>query len=365
MERRFIGIDLHKKSFTMAIKSQNDSKKFHMKTMLFTNEGIEELKSLLQPEDYVAIEASTPSFYFYDKIAPVVKKCVVVNPRKFKVVSESTSKTDKKDAKLLAKYLSYEDLLPEVFVPDENIRKLRTLFAMYDLTKKQISQARNKIASLLLQYGVSLEQTFLFKKTNRNAIFNISLDSDIKDLLKLLYDKFDYLEEEKEKITFRIFDYGKKLYEKEIDILTSISGISILIALSLIADIAGIKRFDNSRKLCSYLGVVPKVDNSGNTTRHGSIKRDSRNGSRTLLTQVIQHLYNNSEHLKSFYDRKRKGKGAGKVRVAIMRKVITMIYHMLSKEEYSYYRNEKSQNRKFRDRNRFLEKHREKYTKVA
>jgi len=346
MKRRFIGIDLHKKSFTMAIKDEDG--KIVVSTMELLPANIEKLKTMLKKTDYVAVEVSGSTFYFYDQIKDCVEKCVVVNPKKFKVVCESTNKTDKKDAKLLAKYLSYEDLLPEVYVPNQNIRKLRSYFSLYNLTKKQVNQTKNRIGSLLLYNGINLEPDFLYAKNNRNAVLNIDLDNDYKEIIKKLYEKLDYLEKEKEFITYKMFKHGKQNYKKEIDILTSISGISVLIALALISDIADIKRFLNAKKLCSYLGVVPKVDSSGETTKIGSLQRDSRKISRSLLTQVITHLHNNSEHLTSFYYRK-KSKGAGKARIALMRKTITMIYHMLSKNEYSYYRDEKKQVRKIRE----------------
>jgi transposase len=358
MKRRFIGIDLHKKSFTVAIKNEDGI--ISIFTMELLPDSIEKLKSMLKKTDYVAVEASGSTFYFYDQIKECVEKCVIVNPKRFKVVYESSNKNDKKDAKILAKYLSYEDLLPEVYVPDENIRKLRSYFSLYNLTKKQINQTRNRICSLLLFNGINLEPAFLFDKSNSNAIYNLDIDKDYIEILKRLYEKLEDLEKEKEFFTYKMFAFGKEKYENEINILTSISGISILIALALISDIADIKRFNNSKKLCSYLGVVPKVDSSGGTTKIGSLQRESRKNSRTLLTQVIRHLCNNSDHLKDFFLRKKK-KGYCKAKVAIMRKIITIIYHMLSKNEYCYYYDEKKQERKLKSWELFLKKGEEKF----
>ena len=335
MQRRFIGIDLHKESFTVAIKNQSGEIKIH--TFDFANKSIEKFKELLSPDDYVAIEVSTSTFYMYDIINPLVKKCVIVHPKKFRIICESTSKTDKKDAKLLAKYLSYEDLLPEVYVPDHNIRKLRTLFSMYNLNNKQITQIKNRIHSILLQNGIPLSKNIIRCKKYRNAIFNLEIDNLYIDLIKHLFKKMDLLLEEKEYLTYKILSLGEK-YKKDINILTSLSGISVLIALALISDIADIKRFKNPNKLASYLGVVPKVDNTGNTIHNGRIHKDSRKNTRTLLTQVVKHLYNNSPELKDFYIRKRKAKGAGKARIALIRKIIFFIFWMISKNKYSYYR---------------------------
>ena len=95
MKRRFIGIDLHKKSFTVAIK--NEEGKINVFTFELSPASIEKLKSMLKKTDYIAIEAGSLTFFFYDQIKDFVAKCVIVNPKKFKVVSESSKKTDKNE----------------------------------------------------------------------------------------------------------------------------------------------------------------------------------------------------------------------------------------------------------------------------
>jgi transposase len=357
METRFIGVDLHKKSFTTAVKIKEGE--FKMYCFNFDFQGIEDFKKTLMHEDYVAIESSTQAFFLYNQIISLVKKCVIVNPRKFKVISDSTSKTDKKDAKLLADYLKYEDLLPTVYVPDKDIIKLRSYFSIYKLTNKQIAQTKNRIQSILLQNGIVLESSFLFNNKYREAVLNVDIDKGYVEIIKCLYEKLDYLIKEKETITYKIFIHGKR-YKKETEIITSLSGISMLIAFCLISDIGDIKRFGNAKKLCSYLGVVPKVDSSGESCYAGKIHKEARKDSRSLLTQVINHLCNNSEYLKDFYDRKKKAKSCGKARIAVIRKIIVIIYHMLVNNEYYYYRDPKKHERKILEYDKFIKTYEEK-----
>ena len=71
MKRRFIGIDLHKKSFTIAIKDEEG--KISIITMELLPKNVEKLQTMLKKTDYVAIEVSGPTFYFYDQIKDYVE----------------------------------------------------------------------------------------------------------------------------------------------------------------------------------------------------------------------------------------------------------------------------------------------------
>jgi transposase len=346
MEVRFVGIDLHKKTIVAAIRM--DGKTVNLLTFENLPAGIEKLKTELKENDYVAIEASTQAFDLHDRIIDKVKKCIIVNSRKFKIISDSTSKTDKKDAKLLAEYLSYDDLLPEVYVPDPRIRQLRSLVKSYNLLNDQIVKCKNRIHSLLMQNGIDLAAAFIFDKSNRKAILNCDFAEENKFQIKVFWDILDNLDDKKIELRERIL-YFSQFLKKEIKLLTSVSGISAFIAIVIMSDIANISRFKNAKHLCSYLGVVPRVDNSGERERSGRIHKESRKATRTILTQVVTHLKNNSISLNEFYTKKKDIKGAGKARIALIRKIITAIYHMLKKEEYAYYRVESKHFRKLKE----------------
>ena len=100
---KFYGIDLHHDSFIAAIIDENNqitTRKVSLHLKKFT----EFLKELSE-DDYIAVEASTNSFWFYDQVIGLVKDCLVINPWKFLQIYKSNKKTDKIDAKKIAKTL--------------------------------------------------------------------------------------------------------------------------------------------------------------------------------------------------------------------------------------------------------------------
>ena len=110
-------------------------------------------------QDYVMLEASTNTFGFVDIIKEKVKEVKVVNPLEIRMIYDSEKKSDKEDAEKLAKILRYEieggeEITKGVYVPEERIRKLRSLYTSYKLIKKEIGGLKNRVRSLEREVGV-------------------------------------------------------------------------------------------------------------------------------------------------------------------------------------------------------------------
>ena len=109
MEKRYIGIDLHRNRFTCCIRLENER-------TYVTEWALEDLGRFvnkLRPSDEVAVEITSNTRLFHEAVARHVARVVVVDTNQFRVISHSVKKTDPNDARLLALYLS-KDLLPEV-----------------------------------------------------------------------------------------------------------------------------------------------------------------------------------------------------------------------------------------------------------
>jgi len=143
---------------------------------------------------------------------------------------------------------------------------------------------------------------------------------------------------------------------KEIDILTSMKGVSVFTAIAIIADIISVKRFPNSKQFASYLRSTPKVDSSNEKTIIKSTNKAGRKVAITLLSQALNHYRDASPSAKRWHDRLRQYKKAGIVRMGLCRKMITEIYQMLKKEEYHYFRDINNHRKKMDEYYSFLKK---------
>ena len=139
---RHIGVDLHKTNFVACFIEADDTQR--LETYPLTGDGLARFTRQLSEADELAVEATQNVYYFYDQVKGHVSRVAVVDTYRFGVVAKSKKKTDKADARALARFLKL-GWLPEVAVPSEQVRALR-----------QLLQARETLVSMLW-YGFPKE----------------------------------------------------------------------------------------------------------------------------------------------------------------------------------------------------------------
>jgi transposase len=357
MSIKFYGIDLHKKYSTISVLNlEGEEIEFIHKCT-----DLKGYISKLGKDDYAVIEACTGSFHWADEIESQGATCFIIDPYKFKIIRDSWKKTDKHDARNMSQALWISQIqdrfgLPTVYKPEKNIRELRRLFSCYDQLNKQIKTAKNYIQSILTDDGIVLPDTTvskLFKNENEALIIlnecgipcagRICIEHSLELLWVLL--------EKKVVIKKEIYLAGESLRDK-VELLITIKGVTPLLALAFLSDVGDVTRFKKAKQMYAYLGVVPKVKSSGGKTVMGHINRASRKLTRTLCTQSVHHVAKSSEYLTEYYTNLKKLKGAGKARIALIRKLMGIMRRMLlSGEEYRWI-NKENYERKLTQYNR-------------
>ena len=121
----------------------------------FKLERIEQFKELLRPDDGVAVEATGNTRYFVESIADRPAAVKVLDPRKFKVISESAQKTDKNDARLIAYFLS-KDMIPEIRLKSRNYCEVQSLAHTRDKLVKLRTILKNKVNNIELIIAIKI-----------------------------------------------------------------------------------------------------------------------------------------------------------------------------------------------------------------
>lgn len=333
----YYGIDLHSGSFQAAVLDNAQDKIPQFKCGL-DHESLTKFIGKLTQNDHLAVEASTNTFWFLDQVKDHVKEAFAVDPMKFSIIGNATKKTDRVDAEKLAKKLKYfveydrnRDEFPTVYVPPKEARELRTLFTTYGIVKKERNMLKNRVRSLLRQNGVlGFEKRNLSEGKTQRDILAKEMPSSISFQIELFFRLIGEQEKAMKELEKGILMQAQ-CFRREIEILISIKGVSAFIAAAIMADVVDIRRFPNAKHFCSYLRAAPRIDASGNTARVGKINKQSRKLSMGLLVECINHFRASSERLDQFYVRKCRGKSRGKVRVAVVRKILTAMFHMLKK----------------------------------
>ena len=380
----FIGIDISKSSFNYSVVDEG-CKQIENGKLSMDRNGFGEFKKVTEKykESIVACE-STGSFHInlISFLLTFKREVAIINPSLIKRFSWSVSlrktKTDEIDAYMIAtfvcknkenvNYLMLDDI--DSIVP---IARLRESIAK-DIakTKTQIRQHLNitfpelernyniftySILNLLKSFpsakaiqgasnmkiyraikhkgagrGVNVTPKEI-KKLAKNSIGHASfeyetlVEYDVEHLLFLL--------EKMEKIEKQFIDKINRSRKDDIDILTSIKGIGDITASYFIAEIGNIDRFKNKKKLIAYIGTDPSIAQSGSSiNRRGRIsKKGSKSLRRTLYIMAMGTIRSN-EYFKSYYLKKRQeGMQHRKAIVALMNKLVRVIYALLKKRE--------------------------------
>ena len=146
------------------------------------------------------------------------------------------------------------------------------------------------------------------------------------------------------------------------ELLISIKGVTPLIALAFLADMAEVRRLRTLRKMNACPGLVPRAKNSGGKERSGHITRGSRKLTRTIFTQCVHHVAASSVSLDRCYREPPEKRGTGRARVVVIRKLCGMMRRMLLNGEQYRCMDRGLYQKKLRQHERMLKRMKEERT---
>jgi transposase len=322
MEKRYIGIDLHRNRFTCCIQLENERTYLTDWEMADLGKFVKKLR----PTDEVAVEITGNTRLFHDAVAAHVARIVVVNTSQFRVIRQSVKKTDPHDARTLALYLS-KDMLPEVRMKDKQRGQLASLTQTRDTLVKLRTALKNKINNILSARGLNLPKEALSSEKKLAEVLELPFDEIVQIELRVLVGQIRSLNQSIAELEKTIGEEGSKLDGHRN--LASIKGIGKTTSAILLSVIGDVKDFADEGHLASYFGIVPRVSNSNETEHSGRIHKRGTKLGRTALVQSSLIAARYSPYLKRFYEQVKARRGAGKAIIALARKFLGVIYRTL------------------------------------
>jgi transposase len=292
----------------------------------------------LDPEDEIALEATTNSDAIATMLRPLVRRVVVSNPRKTRAIAEAKVKTDKVDARILAQLLA-ADFLPETWVADDRTRMLRRLVMRRTHLVKQRTRLKNQVHGIMSRNLVpTCPHADLFSAVGRRWLASQDLPADEWRSVGALIRQLDF--------------HGDELAELERDIaveaiddpvvarLMTVPGIDVTVAISIVAAVGDFSRFDSPDRLVSYLGLNPRVRQSGNGPAvHGRITKAGPAQARGMLVEAAFSASRAPGPLRAFYRRVKDRRGFQIATVATARKMTVLCWHLITRgEDYAFAR---------------------------
>ena len=341
----FIGVDLHKTQFTVHTRTENRVESMDQIIQYpVTNEGYANfLKRIrnLKTRGYevkIGVESTGNTRYFKSQVEKAGAEVTVINTLKFKVINESTKKTDKHDASTISEFLS-KDMLPESYLCNKETENLRRLLKSRERLVRSIVGQKNEIHALLVSMGLPDELRCLQSKKGRQKILD-TLESNNDYVLeaqsvKLMIAIIEQMENGVKTVEKQLTELTKE--DEMVNRLMTIRGCGKITAWTIRAYTEDIGRFATAKKYAAFCGLVPWVQDSNETIHHGKITKRGPQELRTSFVQLvlgIRRCKDTSEwRMMQRYEYMKKNKGSGKSIVATARKMAEIVWTMLSEKK--------------------------------
>jgi transposase len=281
----------------------------------------------------VVIEATTNAWHIYDQLEPLVGTVVVADARQVKQIATTATKTDRHDVLILAQLLR-ADLIPAVWVPPTHVRELRSLIAHRERLTRMRVMCFNRLHSMLHRYAFQPPKGSLDAQKHRawwsSVPFSITERLRVDQDLELI----DSIDAQLQKVDDALAELSKEEpWVEEMPYLLQVPGVGWLTALTLLAAIGDIKRFESAQKLVGYAGLGAGVHKSGTRHQTGGITKEGRRELRRVLVEAAHTAVRRHPHWKAVFERLEVRIGTQKAIVAIARKLLIAIWHIWHKRQ--------------------------------
>ena len=328
-EARFVGLDLHRHDVMVGAVNAQQTIVLNPQRVTLRRFALWASRHL-QPTDQVAIEATTNTWALYDLIVPHVAKVIVAHPQQVRLIASAKVKNDKRDALILAQLLA-ANLLPEVWVPPPHVRQLRSLIVHRHHLAKQRRMAKNRLRGVLFRFNLLAPAGDVASPDNRAWWQSLSLNT--VERLRVQHDlgTLDHLADQITDVHASLAQLSVCIpWSEDVPFLLQMPGIGLISAMTLLSAIGDITRFPTPKHLVGYAGLGAGVRSSGQTTRSGPITKSGRGELRTTLIQVAWAASRYSPYWRACFSRLAPHKGSQKAITIIARKILVVIWHVLT-----------------------------------
>jgi transposase len=326
---RYVGLDVGRDfAHAAVVDGRGSARKLGRFRM---GEELAAFAASLGPNDAVALEASGNTWALAELLGRHAGRVVVSNPLRTRAIADAKRKTDDIDAATLAELLA-ADYLPAVWVPDAATRQLRRLVAHRASLVRDRTATRNRVTAILSRALLHPPVSDAFGVRGRAWLASLELPPEerlaLDSALRLDALLCGEVELAERAIAAMVVDDGRLRH------LLTIPGIGLVTAAGILALVGDISRFPRSTRLVSYLGLDPRVRQSGDRPAHaGHISRAGQAHARGLLTEAAHSAVRSPGPLATAFARLRARRGGGIAIVAVARKLAVLVWHLLSKDE--------------------------------
>jgi len=337
----YVGIDYHKKSWNVTVLGEQ----YEHKTMS-QNPDPDLLAAYLKRNfpggTYHAVyEAGFSGFKSCRRLNELGVNCVIIHPADVPTSQkEKLQKTDKVDSRKLARTLRSNEL-EAIHIPDVELEADRALVRQRFRMVKDVSRTKNRVKSLLFQFGISIPECFTVAQTRHWSSLYINwlkeLEVNNKSLRQVL-DNYIAVGEIQRKELLMINKQLRELalseaYKNNYSLLQSIPGIGLMMAITFLVQIGNVERFKRLDDLANYIGLVPRMYGSGEKMQTGKMLKRGRKELKIMLIEASWVAIRKDPALMLKFNELSKRMHKNKAIIRIARKMLSRIRFVLQNQQ--------------------------------
>jgi transposase len=353
----YVGMDVHKDSIAVAyVAQEHQAEVVYLGTIGTRQSDIDKLLRRLQSKSKYLVfvyEAGPCGYWLYRYLSKKDQVCRVVAPSLIPKKAGDRVKTDRRDATQLARLMRAGELTP-VYVPQVEDEAVRDLSRAREDTLRDLKAAKLRLKAFLLRHDIRYTGQATWGPAHRRWLSEVVCPTPAQPIV------FQEYVRAVNEHTERLQRLEQALQEQVhawrlapvVEALQALRGVQFTVAVTTVAELGDLTRFDNPRQLMSYLGLTPSEYSSGERRRQGTITKAGNTHARRALVEgawayrypakVSRHLQLRLEKLpkpiqdiswkaqvrlcKRYRQLLARGKNANQVVVAIARELVAFMW---------------------------------------
>jgi transposase len=285
----FIGMDVHKETIAVGIAEEGGVPRYYGEIMNTPAAIAKLVKKAAGKKDRAAFcyEAGPCGYGVYRQISGMGYRCDVVAPSLIPKKAGERVKTDRRDAVMLTRLYRTGELTA-VWVPEREQEAIRDLTRAREDIKGMERHARQRLSGFLLRHDKRYHGKSKWTPGHFRWLEAVRLESTIQqivfheyvDMVKQLQGRVASIEEEMRK-ALTGWSWGLV-----VEALMALRGVNLITAMTVVAEIGDMSRFESPRQLMAHLGLVPSEHSSGSRQKRGGITKTGNGHVRRVLTEA-------------------------------------------------------------------------------
>lgn len=323
-----VGIDLHKKTITLCVVNQQRQVVGRKTLACASPEAIRAFFAALGPFQAV-VEATASYEWLWQLLEPLAQRLVLAHPKKLRIIAESTRKSDKLDAQVLAEFLAL-DMIPPAYRPTPRQRQHRVLVRQRFYVRGRGTAVKSKIRRILTDHNA--DRLDLFTDKGLAYLAQLSLPAAERYVLEQLLDDWRHYEAQLAALAKQLHAFAKKAPATEAEaraVLHSIPGVGTVTVDIVISELGTTERFRSSKRLVAYAGLAPGQRASAGKSQELGISKEGSPLLRWALVEAAWRLIRVSRRWATTFANLAKRCGRKKAIVAIARRLLGVMAALL------------------------------------